>query len=173
MWRLALCNIMSGKTLKGTNIDSLYYCSLLTDAFRMHSETSILTTLFALLFWDIIFWDVPGAFETPYQTEPLDLRDEIFYYARKDIVNTRLKEIRGGWAMDIIEKHDKMYREKKTWCVGMSWDLCECSDLIEVAEVSVQISCFLAAIYELETVSWWNSFGRDMPPFLRGLQRAE
>ncbi|KAF4608206.1 hypothetical protein EYR40_000550 [Pleurotus pulmonarius] len=100
----------------------------------MHSETIILTTLFALLFWDIIFWDVPGAFETPYQTEPLDLRDEIFYYARKDIVNTRLKEIRGGWAKDIIEKHDKMYREKKTWCVGMSWDLCECSDLIEIAE---------------------------------------
>ncbi|KAF9495876.1 hypothetical protein BDN71DRAFT_1447067 [Pleurotus eryngii] len=99
-----------------------------------HSETGILTTLFALLFWDIIFWDVPGAFETPYQTEPLDLRDEIFYYARKDIVDVRLKEIRGGWAKDIIEKHDKMHREKKTWCVGMSWDLCECSDLIEIAE---------------------------------------
>lgn len=142
-----LYSITSGKASKGTFLNSILRFSVFTQSFSFHSETSILTTLFALLFWDIIFWDVPGAFETPYQTEPLDLRDEIFYYARKDIADVRLKEIRGGWAKDIIEKHDKMHREKKTWCVGMSWDLCECSDLIEIAEVSDYIGRPLVAIY--------------------------
>ena len=35
---------------------------------RFHSETFILTTIFALLFWDVIFTDTLGAFKTPYQS---------------------------------------------------------------------------------------------------------
>ncbi|KAL0946548.1 hypothetical protein HGRIS_012753 [Hohenbuehelia grisea] len=99
-----------------------------------HSETSILTTLFGLLFWDIIFANIPGAFETPYQTAPLDLGDEIFYYARKDLIEVRLKEIRNGWAKSIVEKHDTAHREKATWCVGVRWDFCERDDLLEITE---------------------------------------
>jgi Fanconi-associated nuclease 1 len=38
-----------------------------------HSESSILTTLFCLLLWPVLFHPLPGAFETPYQTAPLDL----------------------------------------------------------------------------------------------------
>lgn len=32
-----------------------------------------------LLFWDIIFAPIPGVFETPYQTAPLDMRSDAFY----------------------------------------------------------------------------------------------
>lgn len=43
-----------------------------------HSEGSILTTVFGLLFWDILFAPVPGAFETAFQSAPLDLGEDSF-----------------------------------------------------------------------------------------------
>jgi hypothetical protein len=45
---------------------------------RFHAEGSIVTTIFGLLFWDVIFADVPGVFETPYQSAPLDLGEDTF-----------------------------------------------------------------------------------------------
>jgi Fanconi-associated nuclease 1 len=97
--------------------------------------------IFALLFWDIIFADVPGAFETPYQTAPLDLAEETFYYARKEMIETRLKEVQEGQARAILERHDDAYREKNTWCVGVQWDICGKQDLVEIVEVSIPSSC--------------------------------
>ena len=43
-----------------------------------HAEGSIVTTIFGLLFWDVFFADVPGVFETPYQSAPLDLGEDTF-----------------------------------------------------------------------------------------------
>lgn len=34
--------------------------------------------IFGMLFYDILFQHVDGAFETPYQAEPLDLRSDAF-----------------------------------------------------------------------------------------------
>ncbi|KAJ3720822.1 hypothetical protein DFJ43DRAFT_1204778 [Lentinula guzmanii] len=99
-----------------------------------HSETCILTTIFALLFWDIIFADIPGAFETAYQIAPLDLVEDSFYYSRKEIIESRLKELKDGKALDILEKHERLYRESKTWCVGVRWDVCGKDELAEIVE---------------------------------------
>ncbi|KAH0583471.1 hypothetical protein H2248_009100 [Termitomyces sp. 'cryptogamus'] len=100
-----------------------------------HSETRILTTLFALLFWDIIFTDVPGAFETMHQTAPLDLAHDSFYRARKGLIDTRLQEIQQkGRAWEIVEHHDDLYREKNTWCIGVRWDICPKEDLLDIVE---------------------------------------
>jgi len=106
---------------------------------RLHAETRILTTIFSLLFWDIIFADIPGAFETPYQTAPLDLAEDTFYYARKDMIEARLEEIRNGGAREILEPRDEQHREKQTICVGLQWDLCGRSDLVQIVEVCAQI----------------------------------
>ncbi|KAJ3922957.1 VRR-NUC domain-containing protein, partial [Lentinula edodes] len=99
-----------------------------------HSETCILTTIFGLLFWDIIFADIPGAFETPYQIAPLDLVEDSFYYARKELIKSRLKELKDGDALKILDRHDKLYRESKTWCVGVRWDVCGKDELAEIVE---------------------------------------
>jgi Fanconi-associated nuclease 1 len=96
-----------------------------------------LTTIFALIFWDILFADIPGAFETSYQTAPLDLAEETFYYARKEMIDTRLEEIKCGKAREILESHDDAHREKNTWCVGVQWDICHKQDLVEIVEVSI------------------------------------
>lgn len=112
--------------------------SLCSDSF--HSETCILTTIFGLLFWDIIFADIPGAFETPYQIAPLDLVEDSFYYARKELIKSRLKELKDGDSLKILDRHDKLYRESKTWCVGVRWDVCGKDELAEIVEVNIDLS---------------------------------
>jgi hypothetical protein len=117
--------------------DYYLFVVFLTNLFnRFHSETLILTTIFALLFWDVIFADIPGAFETPYQSAPMDLMEDSFYYARKEMIEQRLSELREGTAREILERHDDKYRAKETYCVGVRWDLCPKQDLVEIVEVS-------------------------------------
>lgn len=100
-----------------------------------HCEGRIVTTLFGLLFWDIIFAPIPGAFETPYQAAPLDIFDDTFYHARQELIETRLDQICGDNARKIIEAVDEAHRERGTWCLGVRWDLFPMEDLLEIAEV--------------------------------------
>lgn len=120
-----------------------------------HSETAILTTLFSLLFFDIIFLPIPGAFETRYQTAPLDLvcnDPGVFLNARRPYVEKRLKELRGELefgdedegssakergtqrALDLLNKVDSKERENRTCIVGVKWDVCTGQDLQEIVQ---------------------------------------
>lgn len=101
-----------------------------------HCEGRIVTTLFGLLFWDIIFAPIPGAFETPYQTAPLDIFEDTFYHAREELIENRLDEICANNARQIIQNVDDEHRERGTWCLGVRWDLFPKEDLLEIAEVS-------------------------------------
>ena len=102
---------------------------------RYHSEGSIVRTIFGLLFFDIIFASIPGAFETPYQSAPLDIAEDSFYFARRDLIDRRLDEIEGGSAAGIMARIDEEHRDKKTWCVGVHWDLFQRQDLLEIIDV--------------------------------------
>jgi Fanconi-associated nuclease 1 len=104
-----------------------------------HCEGRIVTTLFGLLFWDIIFAPIPGAFETPYQTAPLDMFEDTFYLSREKIIEARLDEICEGKARTIIEGVDNEHRECGTWCLGVRWDLFPKEDLLEIAEVRPEL----------------------------------
>lgn len=93
--------------------------------------------LFGLLFWDIIFAEVLGAFETPYQTAPLDLFYDSFYRARKGMIDERLQEIQDGKAREILEKHDNAHRDNAIICVGVNWEVCSKEDLLDIVNVRV------------------------------------
>ena len=108
-----------------------------------HCEGRIVTTLFGLLFWDVIFAPIPGAFETPYQTAPLDIFEDTFYHAREELIEKRLDEICANNARQIIQTVDDEHRERGTWCLGVRWDLFPKEDLLEIAEVSVDFEEFL------------------------------
>ncbi|KJA24271.1 hypothetical protein HYPSUDRAFT_200765 [Hypholoma sublateritium FD-334 SS-4] len=108
----------------------------------VHSETQILKTLFGLLFWDILFADIPGAFETAFQKAPLDIVEDSFYYARQSLIDDRLREIRDGKAKEIVRRHDDKYREKRTMCLCVNWDFCTRDDLMEMIEASNFILTF-------------------------------
>jgi Fanconi-associated nuclease 1 len=102
---------------------------------RLHSEGRIVYTIFGLLFWDIIFTTIPGAFETPFQVAPLDIDTDTFYHSRRELFEKRLEEIKEGKAREIVGNVYSKHRDKETLCVGVRWDLVEEGDLEDIVEV--------------------------------------
>ena len=103
---------------------------------RIHSEGSVVRFIFALLFKDILFKPVPGALETEYQTAPLDLDEDSFYFVRQEDVTRRLEEIDRGQGPHIARKIDAEHRDKKTMWVGALWDRFTRDDILAIIEVS-------------------------------------
>lgn len=56
-------------------------------------ENTLFCGLFGLLFWDIIFAPVPGAFFHPFQHSPKHLRSEYFYADRAASIEQRLHDM--------------------------------------------------------------------------------
>lgn len=99
-----------------------------------HSEGSIVTTLFALLLWPILFHPLPGAFETPYQTAPLDLGEDTFAPARSALLEERLLAMsKTKTALEMLRETDDRERSRQTWAVGVSWEYGK-EDLEEILE---------------------------------------
>ncbi|KAI1808363.1 VRR-NUC domain-containing protein [Daldinia bambusicola] len=97
-----------------------------------HAEGGIVRTLFAYLFFDILFLYIPNVFQTEYQTCPLDLHTDAFYPTRASEINHRLVEIANGDAVKLIEEVDRRERDNRTCVVGLNWDY-ELDDLLELA----------------------------------------
>jgi Fanconi-associated nuclease 1 len=100
-----------------------------------HAEGGIIRTLFAYLFYDVLFVYIPNVFQTAYQTCPLDLHTDAFFPSRASEINHRLVEVANGSAADIIRSLDEREREKRTCIIGLNWDF-ELEDLLEI------VSCF-------------------------------
>ncbi|OTA96885.1 hypothetical protein M434DRAFT_66677 [Hypoxylon sp. CO27-5] len=100
-----------------------------------HAEGGIIRTLFAYLFFDILFLYIPNVFQTAYQTCPLDLHTDAFYPTRASEINHRLVEIANGGAARLVEEVDRRERENRTCVVGLNWDY-ELEDLLEL------VNCF-------------------------------
>uniref|UniRef100_A0A1J3FZ31 Fanconi-associated nuclease n=1 Tax=Noccaea caerulescens TaxID=107243 RepID=A0A1J3FZ31_NOCCA len=86
----------------------------------IHTESSIWLTIFGLLMWDILFSDVPGAFQTRFQTAPLDLETESFYLTRKDSIESQLEKVANGMAEEILIISYETHRG--TACRGVAWE---------------------------------------------------
>ena len=70
----------------------------------IHAEGGIISLLFNLVMWDIIFCDdIPDVFYNMYQTLPLDLYTEAFYLNRKTTIDRKLREI-SEWTEEVCEQ---------------------------------------------------------------------
>lgn len=98
-----------------------------------HSEGGIIRTLFAYLFYDILFTYVPNVFQTAFQTCPLDLHTDAFYPSRASEINHRLVEIGNGEAERILQSVYDSESEKQTCVVGLDWSF-SIEDLREVVQ---------------------------------------
>ena len=96
-----------------------------------HSEGGIVRTLFAFLFYDVLFTYVPNVFQTEYQTCPLDLFTDSFYITRISEINARLAEISNGGAETIFKKTWDDHVGNQTCVVGLRWDY-DYDDLVEI-----------------------------------------
>ncbi|KAJ2092212.1 hypothetical protein IW138_001279 [Coemansia sp. RSA 986] len=97
----------------------------------LHSENAMATTLFSLLFWDIIFYPIPGVLDTEYQSRPLDMMSDAFYVSRKALIEQRLEQILAGEFLGAIESNYEA--EFGAECVGVSWDI-TADNLLTVAQ---------------------------------------
>ncbi|KAJ2897275.1 uncharacterized protein MKZ38_004829 [Zalerion maritima] len=118
-----------------------------------HSEGGILRTLFAHLFYDVLFMYVPNVFQTPFQSAPLDLNTDGFYKARMREVESRVAELCGGGdgnrtegsedgngngnrrAVEILKRVYEGNRERRTSAAGLNWEF-GLEDLVEL------VGCF-------------------------------
>ncbi|KAJ6446179.1 coiled-coil domain-containing protein MTMR15 [Purpureocillium lavendulum] len=108
-----------------------------------HAEGGVVRTLFAYLFYDILFLYIPNVFQTAYQTCPLDLHTDAFFPARASEINHRLVEIANGEGERLLREVWEREHETRTAAVGLNWDF----DVEDMAEL---VRCFegsaLAAI---------------------------
>ncbi|RKP26820.1 hypothetical protein SYNPS1DRAFT_21491 [Syncephalis pseudoplumigaleata] len=92
----------------------------------VHSETSLLTTLFALLFWDVLFAEHEGVFETPEQSAPLDLATDAFYLGGQasdaSDASDGAAQSAQPYYLAQLERIDDRERPHLTLCRGVSWD---------------------------------------------------
>ncbi|OAA49884.1 coiled-coil domain-containing protein MTMR15 [Beauveria brongniartii RCEF 3172] len=96
-----------------------------------HSEGRIVRTLFAYLFYDILFLYIPNVFQTAFQTCPLDLHTDVFFPTRASEINHRLVEIENGGAENLVRSVWEREHERRTAVVGLNWDY-EIDDLVEL-----------------------------------------
>jgi fanconi-associated nuclease 1 len=92
-----------------------------------------------------MFLPIPGVFETPFQTAPLDLATDAFFPLRRREINTRLAELENGLGHDILKRTYERERKRETWCVGLNWTY-TLQDLLEIIKV--------ALLWKLTVVYW-------------------
>jgi len=91
----------------------------------LHSESSCFTTLFGLLFWDLLFGGdcevVLDVFQTAYQIAPLDLNTDAFYPQRRERIEARLSLITDDFdaAVKLLRTHH--LEQHQVACVGVNW----------------------------------------------------
>ncbi|POW10717.1 hypothetical protein PSTT_05877 [Puccinia striiformis] len=129
---------VDNSTLTVEEIALEHYLDPDSDWRGFHSETGILKMIFALVFWDIIFAPIPGAFETAFQTAPLDIATDAFEIARRPMIEERMRSIHENGNEEIQRRLEETYRrefERKTWSIGIthsSWDRYRLEDLLEI-----------------------------------------
>ncbi|PHH59026.1 hypothetical protein CDD81_3928 [Ophiocordyceps australis] len=87
-----------------------------------HSEGGILRTLFAYLFYDVLFCPLPNVFQTPFQTCPLDLFTDAFFPARISRINHLLAQIANGAAEHLLRSVWARHHAPRTSIVGLRWE---------------------------------------------------
>jgi Fanconi-associated nuclease 1 len=109
----------------------IHYQSLGWDG--VHCESGAFTMLFALVFWDILFCHVPGVFQTPFQTSPLDLRTDEFYCNRKELIEERLELVRNNEysTSNLLKTFNS---NEGTLCIGVNWEYYSAQFLCNVFE---------------------------------------
>ncbi len=117
----------------GTSRQVLTVESVALEAYRLRgmdgirTENTFFTTLFGLLFWDIIFMDIPDVFQNPYQDAPLDFGTDHFYEARRDAIEQRLRALQDD-CLRILRAHHGRYRGIQAR--GIAWEAFSLEELI-------------------------------------------
>ena len=98
----------------------------------VHVESRFWTMLFSLLFADVIFMPVVGAFRSPFQSTPFDMYTANFTSVRLSAINQRLASIRRGDSRTIIIRSWSAHFGRKI--SGIFWHLLRIEDLCDILD---------------------------------------
>ncbi|GFS40186.1 hypothetical protein TNIN_234931 [Trichonephila inaurata madagascariensis] len=104
----------------------------------IHGEGSTFISIYALLFWDIIYdGNIPDVFISPYQTHPLDLNSESFFLNRKDQILNHLKTLKQSTNEALREIVKTTWENHHGQASLVSWD-----HFTDLEHVQGLICCF-------------------------------
>jgi hypothetical protein len=104
-----------------------------------HAETLSLSTIYGILFWDIIFEkNISNVFVDRFQQVPLDLQTDDFYLNRKFSIESKLEQMKNSPIDFICDLVSQCWNENYgIECYLIKWDLFESLD-----EFLTLIRCF-------------------------------
>ncbi|MBW0528897.1 hypothetical protein O181_068612 [Austropuccinia psidii MF-1] len=130
-----------------------------------HSETQILKMIFSLIFWDILFAPVDGAFETSFQTAPLDLTTDAFAIVRRPLIEDRVDRLKDRGIIEATERLIETYKRessKKTLCIGINWEKFQLEDLLEIVKcLGLKAVLKICQVFS-EDWLYWSTGGPDL-----------
>ncbi len=85
-------------------------------------ENNLISGVFGLAFWDIIFAQVNGVFFHPFQSKPADFYEKEFIISREALINERLSEVSNGALNRIVSKH--LYHKRGIQNPMVNWGMC-------------------------------------------------
>ena len=104
-----------------------------------HAETKVITTIYGILFWDIIFDnEIDNVFVDKFQSSPLDIQTDQFYMNRKQSIDSKLELLKNAPIEFICELFAKSWLENmNTECSLVSWSL-----FADLDELLGLVKCF-------------------------------
>ena len=87
-----------------------------------YQENNLLSGMFGLAFWDIIFAPVNGAFFHPFQSHPADFYEPEFSLTRNSLIEDRLTEISNGKLSYYV--NSCLYHKRAIRNPLVNWTLC-------------------------------------------------
>jgi Fanconi-associated nuclease 1 len=91
-----------------------------------HTESRVMGYLFASLLYEVVFMPLPGLFQTPYQSGPLDFGTDTFYTSRLSEIESLLDRIEGDHPTVALKLLDDLWTEHwetKSTIRGLDWAL--------------------------------------------------
>ena len=85
-------------------------------------ENNLISGMFGLAFWDIIFAPLSGAFFHPFQSRPADFYEPDFVTARKELITQRLTDIAEGKLVHLVNHH--LYHKRHNQNPLVNWHMC-------------------------------------------------
>lgn len=78
----------------------------------LHAESSVFTTIYGLLFWDVIYMpDIPDTFYNLHQYQPLDFQTDLFYERRREMLDKQLNVLRNS--SEEVNSFTSTHKKKK------------------------------------------------------------
>jgi hypothetical protein len=105
-----------------------------------HVENSLVRTLTGLVYWDVLFADITGAFTNPFQAGPNDLYRDDFFTARQDIVDTLESALKSDLEferhlVDVFARKQGVANSLVNWSMFSSFELQDVLDAMPIDDI--------------------------------------